>query len=232
MKTRLRDVKRAAAWGGKPCGAETGTVQCNAQACEEDCTLTQWSGWSHCSKDCDGGTKKRQKWVKEEALGEGTCPDEWSLKRLQYKPCNEQVCALDCIHEFTLWTECSKTCGTGHQSRDVVVKQPPAGDGLPCPTSESRLCNTFVCASPHPTAAPTPLATLAPTPSPSPGPIVYPPPILTLTGGDDHLFLEADPTSVYTDAGATCSDTTEGDISEAVIVSGAEIGRASCRERV
>ncbi|MAT60762.1 MAG: hypothetical protein CMH41_03750 [Micrococcales bacterium] len=130
-------------------------------------------------------------------------------------------CPVDCIHEWTLWSECSKTCGTGHESRDVVIQRPAVGTGNACPASQSRLCNTFVCPSPHPTAAPTPPATDAPSPSPTPAPIVYPPPAISLAGSD-HLFLEANATAVYTDAGAMCSDATDGDISEAVVVSGAD----------
>jgi hypothetical protein len=218
--TRTRTVHTPAKFGGECNDDLMMTQACEDRPCPIHCEVAAWSGYGNCTTPCGPGIRTRTRGIVVHAQHGGLTDQCNTLT--EDVACNEQVCALDCIHEFTLWTECSKTCGTGHQSRDVVVKQPPAGDGLPCPTSESRLCNTFVCASPHPTAAPTPLATLAPTPSPSPGPIVYPPPILTLTGGDDHLFLEADPTSVYTDAGATCSDTTEGDISEAVIVSGAD----------
>jgi hypothetical protein len=52
-------------------------------------------------------------------------------------------------------------------------------------------------------------------------PIVYPQPKLTLTGSD-VLVLEADPDAVYIDDGATCNDHMNGDISEAVVVSGTD----------
>merc|ERR1719409_1530805 len=91
---RLREVKRAMKYGGKPCGATSETTACNNQACEKDCELTSWMKWSACSKDCDGGTQKRQKFVKKEAEGAGKCPGDWSLKRLQYKKCNMKRCKL------------------------------------------------------------------------------------------------------------------------------------------
>jgi len=92
---RLRDVERAMKFGGKPCGATSETKACNAQACEKDCELGKWSPWGQCSKDCDGGTQKREKFVKVQAVGDGTCPDEWSPERLEYRPCNMHRCKVD-----------------------------------------------------------------------------------------------------------------------------------------
>merc|ERR1719356_133613 len=89
---RLREVKLPMKYGGKPCGVTSETKACNAQACEKDCELSEWTKWSACSKDCDGGTNKRQKFVTHVAEGEGKCADAWSLKRLQYKECNMHRC--------------------------------------------------------------------------------------------------------------------------------------------
>merc|ERR1719182_1389484 len=94
VQQRLREVKRAMAHGGKPCGATSETKACNAQACEKDCELSSWTKWSACSKDCDGGSKKRQKFIKVEPMGSGECADEWSPKRLQYKACNMKRCKV------------------------------------------------------------------------------------------------------------------------------------------
>merc|ERR1719502_2180708 len=94
VSQRLREVKVAMKYGGKPCGGVSQTRSCNTQACEKDCELTEWSKWSTCSKDCDGGTQKRQKFVKHVAEGAGKCADAWSLKRLEYKECNKKRCQL------------------------------------------------------------------------------------------------------------------------------------------
>merc|ERR1719149_404150 len=75
---RLREVKMAMKYGGHPCGETSETTACNNQACEADCDLSSWTKWSGCSKDCDGGTKKRQKFVRQQPKGAGECPDEWS----------------------------------------------------------------------------------------------------------------------------------------------------------
>merc|ERR1719356_1828295 len=57
--------------GGDPCGDTSETKACNTQGCEQDCMLASWTSWSKCSKDCDGGTKKRQKFVFKQAQGAG-----------------------------------------------------------------------------------------------------------------------------------------------------------------
>jgi hypothetical protein len=89
---RVRDVKVAMKHGGDPCGETSETKACNTQGCEQDCMLASWTSWSKCSKDCDGGTKKRQKFVFKQAQGAGKCPGAWSSKRLQYDTCNTHRC--------------------------------------------------------------------------------------------------------------------------------------------
>jgi hypothetical protein len=92
VQQRLREVKMAMRFGGKPCGETSDTKPCNPQACEKDCELSPWTKWTVCSKPCDGGTQKRQKFVKKTPEGEGKCADKWSTKRLQYKKCNMFGC--------------------------------------------------------------------------------------------------------------------------------------------
>jgi len=111
VQQRLREVKMAMKYGGKPCGSTSETKACNAQACEADCKLSGWTRWSSCSKDCDGGTAKRQKFVHKAALGEGECPGQWSKKRLQYKKCNMKRCMVAAADKPML-------C---NQSMDVVL---------------------------------------------------------------------------------------------------------------
>jgi len=91
---RLREVKMPMKYGGEPCGATSETKACNGQSCEKDCDLSSWTKWGSCSKDCDGGTKKRQRYVKVEPHGQGSCPGAWSTKRLQYMKCNKQRCKV------------------------------------------------------------------------------------------------------------------------------------------
>jgi len=92
VQQRLREVKQAMKYGGKPCGKTSQAQACNPQACEKDCDLSSWSDWGACSKNCDGGTKKRSKFVKKQPEGEGECAGQWSSKRLQYKQCSMTRC--------------------------------------------------------------------------------------------------------------------------------------------
>jgi len=94
MSQRVRDVKIPMRYEGKQCGSTTETKQCNVAACSKDCVLSKWTRFTTCSKDCDGGTQKRQKNVKEPAEGEGKCADKWDPTRLQYKPCNNKRCVV------------------------------------------------------------------------------------------------------------------------------------------
>jgi hypothetical protein len=98
---RLREVKQAMKYGGHPCGKVSETKSCHNQACEKDCELSDWTKWSKCSKDCDGGTHKRMKFVTHESEGQGHCADSWSVKRLQYKECN--------MHRCEVLPECNRT---------------------------------------------------------------------------------------------------------------------------
>ena len=56
LATRVRDVKVAMKYGGKPCSSTSEAKQCNVAACEKDCVLHEWTKWTSCSKHCDGGS--------------------------------------------------------------------------------------------------------------------------------------------------------------------------------
>merc|ERR1719345_434568 len=111
LQQRLREVKMAMKYGGHPCGETSEAKACNNQACEADCDLSSWTKWTACSKDCDGGTKKRQKFVRKQPKGAGECADEWSKKRLQYMKCNMKRCKTPVAAE-------ALTC---NRSLDVVL---------------------------------------------------------------------------------------------------------------
>jgi len=129
---------------GKPCGATSQTVACNNQACEKDCQLSAWTKWSSCSKDCDGGTRKRQKFVKNVAEGAGKCAGAWSLKRLEYKQCNMKRCKLDV----------GATTMTCNKSLDIVLLIDGSGSlGRKGWKAEIKAAQTFIDAFTDPNAA-------------------------------------------------------------------------------
>jgi hypothetical protein len=94
LATRVRDVLVPMQHGGKPCGETTEAKQCNVAACEKDCVLDRWTKWTDCSKHCDGGTKKRQRFIKEPAEGSGVCASQWDPTRLEYAECAMHRCKV------------------------------------------------------------------------------------------------------------------------------------------
>jgi len=92
VQERLRDIEVAMKHNGNPCGEVSETKACNVQACEAECELGDWTKWAKCSKACDGGTRKRVKFVKTPATGQGECPAPGASERLQYKKCNNKAC--------------------------------------------------------------------------------------------------------------------------------------------
>merc|ERR1719271_729923 len=92
VQQRLREVIQAMKYKGKKCGETSETRSCNPDNCDKDCELSEWTKWSACSKDCNGGTMKRSKHIKSPVQGQGKCPNRWDIARLEYKSCNNFGC--------------------------------------------------------------------------------------------------------------------------------------------
>jgi len=147
--TRHRSITAPGANGGIACVDSTLTenVACNLGACPINCVnITDWSEWSACDKSCNGGTKSRTRHVNNDA-NTGTCPDTTDSVE-----CNSSPCAIDCEMESwthatsTAWTSCSKTCGTGEQTRSRERKTAPQFGGRPCAAdTDARVCETQNC---------------------------------------------------------------------------------------
>jgi len=94
VKQRVREMTVAPKYGGTPCEPTSESKACNVARCDMDCTLAPWTHWSECSKVCDGGTQKRERFVTQQPTGKGECADQWSPERLEYKPCNQHRCQM------------------------------------------------------------------------------------------------------------------------------------------
>lgn len=94
VQERSRGIASPAENNGNPCGAQKESMNCNVDDCDQPCVLSEWSGWSTCSKKCDRGMNERTKKVIQAALGQGHCAAQRHASRLEYKFCNDAPCAL------------------------------------------------------------------------------------------------------------------------------------------
>jgi hypothetical protein len=143
--TRLRPISRSPAFGGKLCGHRAEAQSCNVHACPLDCQVSAWSSWSECSTSCGAGKHNRTRSIIGEAQhGGGACgtlTEEGDCNHLE-----EDGCPVDCLtSEWTGWTECSKSCGSGFTSHERSVIQAPLRNGTGC----GKLVETIPCNGHH-----------------------------------------------------------------------------------
>jgi len=139
-RTRLVESGPAA---GKSCGEATQTLPCHQQACPEHCSVSDWSAWATCSKDCGGGESKRTRGVLlQPTFGGDTCPE---LE--ESRACNTDECSVNCkVSAWTKWSPCSSECGVGTQFKTRIIDIFKSKNGAACPDLKvTRQCNTQPC---------------------------------------------------------------------------------------
>jgi len=132
---------------GVTCPALSRKRKCNQQKCPVDCEQSDWSGWSKCTKDCEGGVESRTRSILIKPKNGGQSCNTVS----EIKPCNTGSCDRDCtLAKWTEWGFCTMACGGGLQERVRKVDIPTRGEGE-CPKDHSpdrwneRSCNTLDC---------------------------------------------------------------------------------------
>merc|ERR1719240_2600149 len=132
---------------GIKCPALTVIRKCNQFKCPVDCLMSRWSGWSKCSKDCEGGVEERTLSILTKPKNGGKGCSAVSDGR----PCNTGSCDRDCtLEDWTKWSPCSMACDSGNQYRSRSVDVPIRGGGK-CPKVKSshrfevQDCNTHEC---------------------------------------------------------------------------------------
>merc|ERR1711874_878040 len=118
VKSRSRECNNPpTSNGGEHCvGNSTQSVECNTHPCPGDEGWSQWSQFTTCSKTCGTGVHSRYRECNNPppTHGGAHCAGPSS----ESKSCNIQPCAVDGgWSQWTNFTTCTKTCGTGVHSR-------------------------------------------------------------------------------------------------------------------
>jgi len=147
VRLLTRDVMVRPNACGIKCPADNVTQKCNQIKCPVDCLMSRWSGWSKCSKDCEGGVEERTRSILTKTKNGGKGCSAVSDGR----PCNTGSCDRDCtLEDWTSWSPCSMACDRGNQYRVRNVDIPIRGGGsCPKPKSfhryEMQDCNAHAC---------------------------------------------------------------------------------------
>jgi len=140
-----------------PCGkvvkgrkTEHRTCNVTAKSCNADCKLGEWENWGSCTCTCFG-TRERNRNIRTVQTGKGaSC--KGSLAEVQ--PCNTQdsnpACKRedqpeDCeLADWSDWTNCTRLCGGGQQTRARKIAKFEKNGGISCKGSlkQTKECNT------------------------------------------------------------------------------------------
>ena len=160
IKERTRIFNVFAANGGALCDGPMKEIEACNERCQHDreklapidCVLGQWTNWSECSAKCDGGTVERSRDVMVYPKNNGKpCPESniHDTKGCNAFPCNQkEPCKWS---DWSVWGECSKSCGGGQKTRARSVQHMPKNGGNPCYAQdavETQACNEQVCGTP------------------------------------------------------------------------------------
>lgn len=78
----------------------------------QDCVVGSWGPWGPCSSKCRGRRMRKRVILKAPMNGGRMCPAIFSFKRCHWKKCSP--CEYT---QWSSWSACTVTCGTGWQER-------------------------------------------------------------------------------------------------------------------
>ncbi|XP_033847617.1 A disintegrin and metalloproteinase with thrombospondin motifs 18 isoform X1 [Periophthalmus magnuspinnatus] len=116
---------------------------CNTQACPPE-----WStgAWSQCSKTCGRGMRKRSVFCRSTDPGASAVVVPDSMCRQHHRPKAQEICVLRrcpksdrLLWTPTPWGECSRSCGSGVQKRELHCgERDPRGGFVELPSRRCR----------------------------------------------------------------------------------------------
>jgi len=146
VTTRSRPRSTMEQFGGAPClGRSFESAACNTEGCARDCLWSGWGQWTTCSRSCNGGTARRFRDVLVTPKNGGkACTGEDT----EDGDCNTRGCPVSCVwNEWSVWSNCDKTCNGGARSRSRDKKVADKFGGTPCPgdSEEKEHCGQQAC---------------------------------------------------------------------------------------
>lgn len=157
QQVRQRTVTQEASADGEGCVGETEEQQpcTHNPACtpDADCVWEDWSEWSGCTCDCDGGQRTRDRKVLTSPTGNGKLCEP--MAKHEIAPCNTAPCG-ECVSaawsDWGPFSECSATCSGGmkERSRHVWREANQCGEPVVGLMQEYVLCNEDIsCRTPR-----------------------------------------------------------------------------------
>mmetsp|Transcript_90310 Transcript_90310/g.173121 ORF Transcript_90310/g.173121 Transcript_90310/m.173121 type:complete len:1602 (-) Transcript_90310:132-4937(-) len=135
-----------------------GPQPADGEPCDRNCSYQDWRDWGDCSCSCFG-VRERTRQVAEYKRGKFGRPCDGAMKETeQCNPginetapqCGTHLTNKDCkIASWSDWSDCSSTCGGGHQRRNRFILQLPGKTGKPCndDLAQVQSCSTQPCAT-------------------------------------------------------------------------------------
>jgi hypothetical protein len=151
LRTHARQVLQRPRHGGRPCPPLQQQEPCNTQPCPVDCELSDWSGWSDCTRTCGSSgsaTRTRVTVVSASGGGQACRGLGRSGVAVETVECNRQrLCPEDCrVSSWSAWGLCSAMCGGGARMRTRLVHAGASAGGVACPhQTETDGCNRHAC---------------------------------------------------------------------------------------
>eukprot|EP00937_MAST-01D_sp_MAST-1D-sp2_P003878 g3878.t1 len=138
-RVRSRHVIHRQESGGSVCPNLTEKdFTCGAAKCPVNCKLGNWGKFLPCSKDCGRGYRIRSRPVEKWPAHGGIDCDAFNEAEI----CNDFPCSQKCTTtDWSDWTDCDVTCGTGSHSRTRTVTARRVDNQELCPASkETQAC--------------------------------------------------------------------------------------------
>jgi len=131
------------------CRGDSAEIEiCDSGPCESeeciDCSWEEWTDWGPCT--CEG-IQDRHRVIRNVNTACGKPCEGIKVATRECKP-NCQQAPEDCkLADWSVWSECDKTCGLGQKYRQRSVKENLNGGGVPCDgvLKETDSCNVAAC---------------------------------------------------------------------------------------